>query len=80
MELKPCPFCGGAVKIDRQYKSLNPAVTFNFQWLIIKHIEKDSDCGAYIEGEIFSEPISPKELEYEEIKLVSKWNRRVNDE
>ena len=75
MELKPCPFCGGAVKIDRRYRSLG--VTFNFQWFVIKHIEKGADCRAYIEGDFFLEPISKEALKYEERKLMNEWNRRA---
>ncbi len=79
MELKHCPFCGGAVKIDRRYRSLTSGVTFSFQWLVIKHIEKDADCRAYIEGDFFSEPISKEALKYEERKLMNEWNRGADN-
>ena len=73
IELKPCPFCGGAVTI---------AITGNSRlgrrWFVTRGTQKKTGCScrAFMESELFYED-NKEEKEAARQELIEAWNRRA---
>lgn len=81
MELKPCPFCGGAARMELTKKFRGSG---GFQGLVIfvehkPHCiihEQDEFCYGFINFDTESE-IGKAALEGLEIRFAKQWNRRA---
>ena len=70
-KLKPCPFCGGAVRLRQSGYRFGP-------WIITRGAYKSKrncDCRLWMESELFY-----SDGEKEKAALVEAWNRRVKDD
>ena len=65
-ELKPCPFCGGEVRIE----------DMGNYWLISRAYRSSCVCRIFMESDQFSDSDSRKTTKD---NLIKKWNRRVSE-
>ena len=63
-KLKPCPFCGRDVRIDRYDEEIGCDICW------IKHIEKEPICFLF----------SARGYVGKQSDLIELWNRRANDD
>ena len=71
IELKPCPFCGGAVKLDARKDYEERQACDGKACLVIECL----DCGAEVTAYNYTDGPLPYEVLAE--KAAEKWNRRA---
>ena len=69
-ELKPCPFCGGTVRI------MTMGDEERFWHMITRGIENSCNCRVFMESKLFYDGESGEEQENE---LIEAWNTRVGE-
>lgn len=74
-ELKPCPFCGGSVRIAK-------AGDNSMLWWFVTRGIGDDKCGCSLFMESDDFPINAPSEEKVQLKhdLIEAWNRRAEDE
>lgn len=75
-ELKPCPFCGGTVRI-----TLHGTKPTDYWWSINRGLDKDTKCTCrlFMESNKFNN-FNAERKEEEIQKLIRKWNTRYEVE
>lgn len=72
-KLKPCPFCGGEVRIVR-------CITYQdgFYWAIEGALgDNGCECNVTMESQLFDDD---EHGEFEKKQLIKAWNRRAGDQ
>ena len=74
-ELKPCPFCGGAVRI------IETTDDDGFSYYLVSRGLEDNRCRCrvFMESGLFHRTSSKSRKQIERKLLVDAWNRRSND-
>lgn len=70
-ELKPCPFCGGEVRIALMKDDV-------CRWFVTRSVSAEScSCRVFMESRSFDESYSKEQVERIKSELVDAWNRRA---
>lgn len=74
-DLKPCPFCGGKVRIAETRDGCQ------LWWFVTRGMEKNKcTCRVFMESECFFPETPTKEKQKMKQDLIEAWNRRAENE